>query len=45
MSQMTKDMAVRMLHMTQFLRKKGPITVWSFSPPTTHHFCRYKDAF
>ncbi|XP_048790781.1 uncharacterized protein LOC125688623 [Lagopus muta] len=26
MSQMTKDMAVRMLHMTQFLRKKGPIT-------------------
>ncbi|OXB54161.1 hypothetical protein ASZ78_012607 [Callipepla squamata] len=26
MSQITKDMAERMLHMTQFLRKKGPIT-------------------
>ncbi|GAB0187807.1 hypothetical protein GRJ2_001246000 [Grus japonensis] len=25
MSQVTKDMATRMLHMTQFLRKKGPI--------------------
>ncbi|XP_035178698.1 uncharacterized protein LOC118164949 [Oxyura jamaicensis] len=26
MFQVTKDMATRMLHMTQFLRKKGPIT-------------------
>ncbi|XP_021247137.1 uncharacterized protein LOC110396117 isoform X2 [Numida meleagris] len=26
MPQITKDMALRMLHMTQFLRKKGPIT-------------------
>ncbi|XP_015712106.1 vinculin-like isoform X2 [Coturnix japonica] len=26
MTQITKDVAVRMLHMTQFLRKKGPIT-------------------
>ncbi|XP_075269780.1 uncharacterized protein LOC142360538 isoform X2 [Opisthocomus hoazin] len=26
LSQVTKDMATRMLHMTQFLRKKGPIT-------------------
>uniref|UniRef100_A0A8B9J1P2 Uncharacterized protein n=1 Tax=Amazona collaria TaxID=241587 RepID=A0A8B9J1P2_9PSIT len=26
MSQVTKDMAARMLHMTQFLRRKGPIT-------------------
>ncbi|KAM6280959.1 uncharacterized protein LJ264_002925 [Porphyrio hochstetteri] len=26
MSQVTKDMATRLLHMTQFLRKKGPIT-------------------
>lgn len=43
MSQMTKDMAVRMLHMTQFLRKKGPITVWIFSSPPPHHFCSYKD--
>ncbi|XP_055672138.1 uncharacterized protein LOC114011476 [Falco peregrinus] len=25
MSQVTKDMATRMIHMTQFLRKKGPI--------------------
>lgn len=33
MSQVTKDMATRMLHMTQFLRKKGPIVVWSVSPP------------
>ena len=31
LSQVTKDMATRMLHMTQFLRKKGPITVWSVS--------------
>lgn len=45
MSQITKDMAVRMLHMTQFLRKKGPITVWIFSPPSPHHFYRYEDAF
>lgn len=37
MSQVTKDMATRMLHMTQFLRKKGPIVVWSASPPPPQH--------
>lgn len=37
MSQVTKDMATRMLHMTQFLRKKGPITVRSVSPSPPRH--------
>lgn len=43
MSQVTKDMATRMLHMTQFLRKQGPITVWSVSPPLPQHFNRHKE--
>lgn len=42
MCQVTKDMATRMLHMTQFLRKKGPITVWNISPPLPQHFNRRK---
>lgn len=43
MSQVTKDMATRMLHMTHFLRKKGPIMVWSVSPPLPQHFNRHKE--
>lgn len=31
-SQVTQDMATRMLHMAQFLRRKGPIAVGSVSP-------------
>lgn len=37
MCRLTRDMAVRMLHMTQFLRKKGPIAVRSLSPPLPQH--------
>lgn len=32
-SQVTQDMATRMLHMAQFLRRKGPIVVGSVTPP------------
>lgn len=42
MSQVTKEMATRMLHMTQFLRKKGPIVVWSVPPPPPQPFHRHK---